>query len=54
LPYANNDPASIGAVATLLAGRAWFVSGPVQEFTPDSDSPRGFWGAIGAAKATCG
>jgi polyphosphate kinase 2 len=38
LPYSNKDPESIGAVDTLLVGRAALVGGRADEFTPVSDS----------------
>jgi polyphosphate kinase len=38
LPYSNKDIASIGAVDTLLVGRAALVGGRADEFTTVSDS----------------
>jgi polyphosphate kinase 2 len=38
LPYSNKDVASIGAVDTLLVGRAALVGGRADEFTTVSDS----------------
>jgi len=38
LPYSNKDVASIGAVDTLLVGRAALVGGRADEFTAVSDS----------------
>jgi polyphosphate kinase len=38
LPYANKDAPSIGAVDTLLVGRAALVGGRADEFSPAGDS----------------
>jgi polyphosphate kinase len=38
LPYARKEAASIGAVDTLIVGRAALVTGPAEEFTPAVDT----------------